>query len=266
LLLLLVLLGITLVTLSDKAASARYFDKARSVAREVASPVQAAVHGALQPVGDFIYGALHYHAAEAQIRQLQQEVASLQAAPVVAAAEEAEAQQVLGLDHLTYLANIPSVVAEVVQLGSANFEETVEINRGSADGVAVGQPVVSAAGLVGSVSAVSGHLATVTLLDDPSFTVGVRDVRSGVVGAALGQGAGNTLEVEDINVGADVRRGDYLVTSGLSLEHFPPGIPVGKVEAVSAPSGALQLVLSVKPFASLDNLQFVKVLLWSPQG
>jgi hypothetical protein len=52
LLLLLVLLGITLVTLSDKAASARYFDKARSVAREVASPVQAAVHGALQPVGE----------------------------------------------------------------------------------------------------------------------------------------------------------------------------------------------------------------------
>ncbi len=266
LLLLLVLLGVTLVTLSDRASTAHYFDKARSVAREVANPVQSAVHSALQPVGDFIYGALHYHAAEAQIRALQQEVAALQAAPVVAAAEEAEAQQVLGLEHLTYLSNIPSVAAEVVQLGSANFEETVEINRGSAEGVAVGEPVVSAGGLVGSVSAVSSHLATVTLLDDPSFTVGVRDVRSGVVGAALGQGVGNTLEVEDINVGADVHRGDDMVTSGLSLEHFPAGIPVGTVESVSAPSGALQLVLSVKPYASLANLQFVKVLLWSPQG
>jgi rod shape-determining protein MreC len=266
LLLLLVLAGVTLITLSDRASTAHYFAKARSIAQEVASPVQSAVHSVLRPVGDFIYGALHYHAAEVQIRDLQQQVAALQTAPVVAAAEEAEAQQVLGLEHIKYLSDIPSVAAQVVQLGSANFEETVEIDRGSDDGVAVGEPVVSAGGLVGSVSAVSGHLATVTLLDDPSFTVGVRDVRSGVVGAALGQGAGNTLEVEDINVGADVHRGDYMVTSGLSLEHFPAGIPVGTVESVDAPSGALQLVASLKPFASLANLQFVKVLLWSPQG
>jgi len=262
----LVLASITLVTLSDRAGTARYFDKVRSIANEVANPVQSAVHSALRPVGNFIYGALHYGAAETEIRKLQEQVAALQTAPVVAAAEEAEAEQVLGLAHVKYLADIPSVTAEVVQFGSANFEETVEVNRGSVDGLAVGEPVVSAGGLVGSVSAVSPHLATVTLLDDPSFTVGVRDVRSGVVGAALGQGEGNTLEVQDINVGARVRRGDYMVTSGLSLEHFPAGIPVGTVTSVSAPSGALQLILSLKPFADLTNLQFVKVLLWSPQG
>jgi hypothetical protein len=34
---------------------------------------------------------------------------------------------------------------------------------------------------------------------------------------------------------------------------------------VSSPAGALQLAISVSPFADLVDLQFVRVLLWSPQ-
>jgi rod shape-determining protein MreC len=265
LLLLLVLLGLTLVTLSDRSGTVRYFSKARSLARQAVNPVQSAIHSALQPVGDFIYGAVQYRSLEAENQKLRQQLAAAEAAPVQAAAEEQEAQQVLAQEHLTYLSSIPTVAAEVVDLGSANFEQAVEIDRGSSSGISVGQPVVTAGGLVGSVSAVSSHLATVTLIDDPTFNVGVRDVRSNVVGVAVGEGAGNSLQVENVNVGEHVKRGDYIVTSGLSLEHFPAGIPVGTVSYAYAPSGALQLEISVKPLADLVNLQYVRVLLWSPQ-
>jgi rod shape-determining protein MreC len=113
------------------------------------------------------------------------------------------------------------------------------------------------------VASVSGHLATVTLVDDPSFTVGVRVVRTNVVGAAQGRGEGNQLQVLNVNIGEEVKRGDSLVTSGLDM--FPAGIPVGRVTVVSSPVGALQQSISVAPFADLVNLQFVVVLLWSPQ-
>lgn len=265
LLLVLLLLGVTLVTLSDRSGNGGIFGKARSYAREVANPFQSAVHSALQPVGDFIYGALDYRSLERQNQLLRQEVATGQAAAVEAAATLQQAEQVMAQEHLGYLGRIPSIAAQVVDLASANFEQSVEINEGAADGVAVGQPVVAAGGLIGSVSSVSSHLATVTLLDDPSFAVGVRVVRGGAVGAAVGEGQGELLQVEDVNVGEQVKRGDRLVTSGLSLEHFPPGIPVGTVAQVSAPAGALQLEISVKPLADLVNLQFVRVLLWSPQ-
>lgn len=265
LLLVLLLLGVTLVTLSDRSGNGGIFGKARSYAREVANPFQSAVHSALQPVGDFIYGALDYRSLERQNQLLRQEVATGQAAAVEAAATLEQAEQVMAQEHLGYLGRIPSIAAQVVDLASANFEQSVEINEGAADGVAVGQPVVAAGGLIGSVSSVSSHLATVTLLDDPSFAVGVRVVRGGAVGAAVGEGQGELLQVEDVNVGEQVKRGDRLVTSGLSLEHFPPGIPVGTVAQVSAPAGALQLEISVKPLADLVNLQFVRVLLWSPQ-
>ena len=264
LLLLLVLLGLTFVTLSERSSTSHYFNKVRSLAREVANPFQSGVHAALQPVGDFIYGALQYRSLEAQNRQLRLELKRGATAYAQSLSAEQQAAQVLSQEHLTFVPNIPSIAAEVVQVGSSNFEETVQIDRGSANGVVVGQPVVSAGGLVGSVSLVSAHLATVTLVDDPTSVVGVRDVHSGVVGAAKGEGQGFNLQVEDLNVGDAIKRGDQLVTSGLTLENFPAGIPVGTVTSVS--SGTLTLQVSLKPLVDLSNLQFVRVLLWSPQG
>jgi len=279
----LVLLGVTLVTLSDTSGNGGVFAKARSYAREIANPFQSGVHSLLEPVGNFIYGALDYKSLEQQNEFLRQQLAGDQAASVRAAAAEEEADQVLAQEHLGYLASIPSVAAQVVDLGSANFEQSIEVDRGSDSGIAVGQPVISSGGLVGSISAASAHLATITLLDDPSFTVGVRVLpttgrrdngapnngaaASDVVGAVVGEGQGNQLEVADINVGERVEKGDALVTSGLApVELFPTGLPVGKVVAVSSPAGALQLTISAQPLADLVNLQFVRVLLWSPQS
>jgi rod shape-determining protein MreC len=265
LLLVLVLLGVTLITLSDRNSSERIFNKVRSYARDVANPFQSGVHSALEPIGNFLYGAANYGTLQKENEVLRQELSSETATFVQAESELAQSQQVLSQEHLSYLGKIPSVAAQVIDIGSANFEQSMELNCGSSSGVTVGQPVVSAGGLIGSVTSVSTHLATVTLLDDPSFTVGVRVVSSGIVGAAAGEGEGNLLQVENVEVGAEVKRGDALVTSGLQGERFPSGIPVGTVASVFAPAGGLQLSMSAKPYADLANLQFVRVLLWSPQ-
>lgn len=265
LLLVLLLLGVTFVTLSDHGGHGGLFAKARSYARDVLNPVQSGIHSALQPVGDFLYGAVDYRSLERQNQLLRQELAAGQAEVARAQALQMQAAQVLAEEHLGYLGLIRSVAAQVIDVSGSNFEETVTIDRGSGDGVVVGQPVVSADGLVGSVTAVSRHLAVVTLLDDPSFTVGVRVLGTGAVGAATGEGLGNTEQVIDINVGEKVKAGDELVTSGLSLEHFPAGLPVGRVTQVLTPSGALQLEVSMQPFVNLTDLQFVRVLLWSAQ-
>jgi rod shape-determining protein MreC len=265
LLLVLVLLGVTLITLSDRTSSQQIFNKVRQYARDVANPFQSDVHSALEPVGNFLYGAANYGSMQKENETLRQDLAAEQNMYVQAESELEQSQQVLAQEHLTYLGNIPSVAAQVIDVGSANFEQSLEINRGANSGIVVGQPVVSAGGLLGSVTSVSAHLATITLLDDPSFTVGVRVVSSGIVGAAAGEGEGNLLQVENVEVGAQVKRGEALVTSGLQGERFPPGIPVATVASVYAPAGGLQLTMSAKPYADLVNVQFVRVLLWSPQ-
>jgi rod shape-determining protein MreC len=262
----LVLLGVTLITLSDRNSSEGIFNQVRSYARDVANPFQSSVHSALEPIGNFLYGAANYGTLQKENQVLRQELSSETSTFVQAESQLAESQQVLSQEHLGYLDKIPSVAAQVIEIGSANFEQSIELNCGATSGVTVGDPVVSAGGLIGSVTAVSTHLATVTLLDDPSFTVGVRVVTSGIVGAAAGEGQGNLLQVENVEVGAQVKPGDALVTSGLQGERFPPGIPVGTVASVFAPAGGLQLSLAARPYADLSNLQFVRVLLWSPQS
>jgi rod shape-determining protein MreC len=265
LLLVLVLLGVTLITLSDRTSSQQIFNKIRQYARDVANPFQSDVHSALEPVGNFLYGAANYGTLQKENETLRQDLAAEQNMYVQAESQLEQSQQVLAQEHLTYLGNIPSVAAQVIDVGSANFEQSLEINRGATSGIVVGQPVVSAGGLIGSVTSVSAHLATITLIDDPSFSVGVRVVSSGIVGAAAGEGEGNLLQVENVEVGAQVKRGEALVTSGLQGERFPPGIPVASIASVYAPAGGLQLTMSAKPYADLVNVQFVRVLLWSPQ-
>ena len=262
-LLVLVLLGVTLVTLSERSGNGGIFSKARSYAKQAVDPLQSDVHSALQPVGNFIYGALDYRSLEKQNEYLRQQLSDAQAGEVTAQAEQEQAEQVLSQEHLDYLAAIPTVAAQVVQIGSSNFEQSIEVDRGSDNGLVAGQPVAASGGLIGSVTAVSARVATITLLDDPTFTVGVRDVRTSVVGAAVGEGEGNSLQVENVNVGENVKAGDWLVTSGLDL--YPAGLPVGRVSSVTSPTGALQQEISMEPLADLVNLQFVRVLLWSPQ-
>lgn len=63
-----------------------------------------------------------------------------------------------------------TVIAHVVDSGSAQIE-TVEIDRGSSEGIKVGMAVVDAAGLVGRITTVDAEHSIVQLITDPAFTV-----------------------------------------------------------------------------------------------
>ena len=60
-------------------------------------------------------------------------------------------------------------------------------------------------------------------------------------------------------------KGQAIVTSGLDLEKFPPNIPVGRVASVTQEAGAAEPDITLTPFASLGQLAFLQVLIWSPQ-
>ncbi len=56
-----------------------------------------------------------------------------------------------------------------------------------------------------------------------------------------------------------------ITTSGLTLEKFPKGIPVGKVSKVSTDPGAVEPEIEITPYVNTNQLSFIDVLLWSPQ-
>ncbi len=146
-----------------------------------------------------------------------------------------------------------------------------KVDKGADAGIRVGMPVVTGAGLVGRIVEVGADRASVQLVTDPEFRVGVRLVTSQRFGTASGQGAGRDLLVDTgIEPGeddADIPDVEIVTTSGIDdRSSFPALIPVGRVSRVREANGGLTVELFIEPLADLDELSFVDVLLTSPVG
>lgn len=263
----LILVSLTLITLDASGSGNGALTGARRVFDSVLDPVQDGVHDALRPIGNFLGGAVDYGRLRAENEQLRREVAGLRDQQASAAFDEQRADQVLKQADLPFANGIAHVTAAVVNVGSSNFAATVTIDKGTRSGVVVGQPVVSAGGLAGDVTAVTGDSATVTLVTDPSFYAGVR-LPDGNIGLAEGRGPGNSMAVKVVPSNAStpvLKKGQTLLTSGLSLENYPPGIPVGRVVSAKVPLGETEPDIEIRPLVNAATLQVVQVLLYSPQ-
>jgi len=262
-LLLVVLTSITVLTLDFRGSGA--VDDVRGAASTAFAPIRDAAAWATSPVSDAWNGVFGYNELEHENEQLREQVAELEGDVVENqdAAEQLDA--IAETEGLPITAQLGSTLARVVGSGLTNFENTVEINRGSDSGIAVGMPVVTGAGLVGRITQVTGGRSVVQLITDPGFDLGVRLVESGDVGIAHGTGESQPLLVDaGIDLRTTVNEGDAVTTSGVDRSIFPPDIPIGRVDSVDTAADQLTQVLHVELLADLDNLAYVRVLQWTP--
>lgn len=260
---LLILTSVTIITLDYRGDAGGVIDSIKGGAQDAFAPVQNAADAVFSPVGDFFGGVTHYGSLEKENARLRDQLEEARGA--VARAQDAErvTEQLNELNGLTVVQDITAVTARVVSTSASNFDLTIQLDKGSNDGIVERMPVVTGAGLVGRITSVSRTRSTVLLVTDPSFSVGVRMARSGEVGVANGRGDGKDLGVDFVAIDADIQKNEVVVTSGLQSSQFPPSIPVGRVSEVQAPAGDFQKVLRVKPIVDLDRLSFVRVLQWS---
>jgi rod shape-determining protein MreC len=172
---------------------------------------------------------------------------------------------VLRAERIPFAGAYTTVVADVIDQPSSNLEETITIGKGTSEGVAVGQPVVTAGSLAGKVASVTSNSATVTLISDPQLQFGVA-LPAGNVGTADSAGPGQGLDVSVIPTARALprfRKGDRVYTTNLDLD-FPPGIPVGTISSVRRSASGATPDVTVKPYGLTANLSYVTVLLWSP--
>jgi len=169
---LLLLTSVLLLTLDLRGNAV--FDAARSGFSEVLEPVEAAAEVVTRPVRQAWQGISDYDELEEENRRLQQALDAQRGAEITNLAFISEHQQLLELDNLPSLADIPSVVATVVGASPTNLDQVIEIDRGRRDGIDVGMAVVNEAGLVGKITEVSRDRARVMLVTDEDYTVQVK--------------------------------------------------------------------------------------------
>jgi rod shape-determining protein MreC len=123
------------------------------------------------------------------------------------------------------------VFAEVTYLGRDPFSRKVIIDKGSQSGVALGEPVIDASGVIGQVTHVHPLFAEVTLVIDKNQAIPVEVLRNGLRGVAFGAGDGSGMELRFMPANAEILPGDELVTSGID-NVYPYGLPVAKVTRI----------------------------------
>ncbi|WP_245598273.1 MULTISPECIES: rod shape-determining protein MreC [Halomonas] len=158
--------------------------------------------------------------------------------------------------------DMPFITAELLSLDPDPFAHQMVLDRGRRDGVQVGQPVMDAAGLVGQVTSVLAYSSRVLMVADASHALPVRVNRNGLRFILQGGGRYDSLNVLHVPDTADIRKGDLLVTSGLA-GRFPPGYPVGRVDAVVHDPGEPFARVTAAPVAQLQRSRHF-LLLYPP--
>lgn len=258
---LLVLTSVTLVTLDLRGDQGGVLGTVRDGVRDVLAPVQDAVDAVVTPVGDWVDGVTSAGSLERENRRLREEVAELRNEQARAESVLRENEELRRLAGLSWVGDVESVVAEVVEGPVGNFQWTIGLDKGSDAGLAEGMPVVASAGLVGRVVSVSGSRATVRLLTDDASQVAVR-LPDGQRGIVSGRSGRDTLALE-MEADATVEVGEAVVTAGLENGLFPAGLPVGTVQSVRPDTDDVRAGGVVRPGVVPDRLQFVRVLRWA---
>ena len=265
----------------------RLFDAVRSAAGAVADPFQTAADVVTSPISRAVRSYRDYDDLLAEVTDLRSQVEAQRAAEIAAQNAIIENQDLLALEGLESVASYDSVTARLVGQSPTNFDQQVEIDRGSVHGIRVGMAATgTGVGLVGKVTRVSPQSSVIMLVTDPSYAVPVKiiagndevggstiDADTAVpevireTGVLRGRGDDRLPRVSFVAGSAGFGRisaGDTVFTAGGSTSLAPPNIPVGTVANVITRPGTAGQEVEVELVSDLERLQFVRIILYQP--
>ena len=242
---------------------------------EVLSPVQAGASKVLTPVRDIAGWFSDTFSAKSRAARLQKLVDTYRTELAQAqqkAINDPQLQREVGLDNSIGIASYQPVGAHVIVRDPTLWYATIQVDKGSSDGIHVDDPVLGDGGLVGKVTTVAPNVSVVTLITDHSYSVAakVQDERgdAGVLVPAVGNP--NQLLLQYLQkpgpgqpgpqVGQQVVTAGWKAPSGPLQSLYPPGIPIGQVSNANQNDLLNNGQVQVAPAADLRHLDAVQVL------
>ena len=171
---------------------------------------------------------------------------------------EATATRLESLLELKSTYNLQSTAARIIGESSDAWQQTVTIDKGSVDGLAINMPVCNSAGIIGQIIEVSANTSTVRLATDENSGISAMVQETRAQGMLQGQADG-TLRLDYISVDSDVREGDLVITSGIGGV-YPKGLLLGTVSSVTSEANALYHTITVTPASRAENNEEVLVI------
>ncbi|KAG1661936.1 Cell shape-determining protein MreC [Nymphon striatum] len=146
-------------------------------------------------------------------------------------------------------------LTEILSVSSNPFSKNVVINKGTNDGIFVGQVALAGNNIYGQTES-----PLIMQLTDAKHAIHVRNVRTGQGALAVGTGKINRIELKHVETNMDIQTGDKFVSSGLG-QLFPPDFPVAIVDSVAYNPGDSFMKVHAKPFTDFSKTREI-LMIW----
>ena len=154
--------------------------------------------------------------------------------------------------------NILGVVSgKIINKSLLQTRNTITLNVGESDSVAVNMPVITDAGLVGKIVATSRNYSIAQILYNKDMRITVKVQRNRLDGILSYDGV-SSIMVNNIQKSADVNVGDVIITSEYS-NIYPAGLPIGTVTETGNLDNLFKKVV-VTPLVDFSVLEEVFIL------
>ena len=254
-----VVLSIVLTTLWFHEGATGPVHRLRSGVQSVAAPVETAGEFVTRPARSFLRWGSDLGVSRSQLETLRAQNDELRRR--VSDLEEARLENVRLRKLVAFVgANKGrSLGARVIGRPTNSWEGVITIDRGTADGVKQGMPVVGPQGLLGQTIDVTSRSAKVRLITDPRSGVAAMVQSTRAEGIVRGSIEGD-LSLDFVSRETTVRAGDVVISSGMGGV-YPKGLIIGEITTVkSSPAGLYQEIV-LAPAGSLSGLEEVVVLI-----
>lgn len=151
-------------------------------------------------------------------------------------------------------------LAEILSVSSNPFSKDVVINKGTNDGIFVGQVALAGNNIYGQTKTVTPNSAVIMQLTDVKHAIHVRNMRTGQGALAVGTGKINRLELKHVETTMDIQTGDRFVSSGLG-QLFPPDFPVAIVDKVAYNPGDSFMKVGARSLADFTKTREI-LMIW----
>jgi len=151
------------------------------------------------------------------------------------------------------------MISSVVDHNPSPFKRLVKLNKGMADGVQIGLPVMDAQGMMGQIISTSYQKSDLLLITDVDMQVPVIVQRTGARAILQGKGNSDELSLKFLPTTTNIREGDLLETSGID-GRYPRGLPVAEVVDVESQAGAIFWKITAQPLAKLNSSREVLIV------
>ena len=228
----------------------------------IAAPFRTAVTKVSNAVTDFVSAYTEGNDLMIKNSELQTELNTLR--EQLADYEKAVAENEFYKNYLEIKENNSDFKFAPATLISRNKEDPYKgfiINKGSVNGIAENDPVITGEGLVGYISEVGLTTAKVVTVLSPDLTLGALDNRtsdSGIVSGSLEQANEGQTKMLNLSRSCNVAIGDYVVSSGEGI--FPEGLLIGTIQSIGSDEYNTSIYAAVKPFVELDEIREVMVI------